>query len=435
MITPGATTVGPASNAGEWRPLARYAVANMGKNALSSMMEVYALFYLTGTLGIAPQYAGLIIFTSLAWDAIIDPAIGIWADRQLQRRRATISRLLLLGTPLAALAFLAFFGLHLVAPSLRVAGAVVALIAFRAAYTLVDVPHNSLLVFAVSDFTGRARLASLRIFFSAAGKVALTATAAWMIGGDGANGPSFAITALVMVVIFLATLALCARAVANVMVPIRDAERQRWMPISALWQFLRCDPKLRLAFWLTALNSLTIPAIALAILFGAQHGLGDTKIGALILVAQAAMQALMPLIWDVVAQRFRRAIQLLAIAYAVLIAIVGLTIVVPVSVSGLFVLAIGSGSCIAGIFMLNWAFFAEALADGCVRSRSEMTLSVLGLYSVVNKLCHGISQLITGALIAFAARNDANIHQLLLQLVLMGTGISLIVSLRSREHA
>jgi len=86
MTRPGSGT--GASGPGDlgFSRLVQFAVGNAGKNALTSIVEVYGLYYCTELMGVSPSLAGAVIMVSLAWDAFADPLIGYRADRRIARR-------------------------------------------------------------------------------------------------------------------------------------------------------------------------------------------------------------------------------------------------------------------------------------------------------------------------------------------------------------
>ncbi len=422
--------------------LSRYAMGNMGKNALSSMLEVYALFYCTEVLGIEPQVAGLIILVSLVWDAIVDPMIGLWADRQLVGRR-TIAGLLLLGMPGTALAFVGFFHLHLLGPPLHIPSAIMLLILFRAAYTLVDVPHNSLLVLAANNSDERTRLASLRILFSAVGKMSLTVMAAASIGAHGADMASaMGQTSLIMALVFVLAVGICIQAIGRFNLPMRETTMP-WRPLKALSSMFRSEKRLRMAFMLTAINSLTIPASSVVLIYSAKYQLGDPEVGARALVIQAVMQAIMPLVWVRIVGRFKEHQKVLIFAYLCLAFVSLAAVVLPMSPPNLYLLSLGSGASIAGIFMLNWVYFADALAEAREKVETDTTMGAFGIYSVVNKIFHGLAQAMAGLILAITLSPQAltmldapiaSLHRFFLVVVLLGGLVAASLVYRRSTH-
>lgn len=154
-----------------------YANGNLGKSALSSMMDVFALFYLTTALNVSAVLAGAIVLVSMIWDSLTDPLIGYWADHHRSAQQTAV-RYFAFGGPVAASAFLLFYMAQFFPQDLRIVAAVTGLLVFRAGYALVDVPHNGLFPAIASSKRAKTDISGMRILFSALGKLSVTALAA-----------------------------------------------------------------------------------------------------------------------------------------------------------------------------------------------------------------------------------------------------------------
>jgi GPH family glycoside/pentoside/hexuronide:cation symporter len=389
-----------------FKRLTQFAMGNAGKNALASMIEIYGLYYCTEVLGLAPGLAGLVIMLSLAWDAIADPLIGYAADRRISRH-PTILPFFLVGMPSSALAFLAFFHSAELPGSLHVAAIVLSLIVFRTAYTLVDIPHNCLLVFAARHPQDRASLAGLRIFFSAVGKLAITVLAAWLLedraAGDTASG--FASLSFAATAIFIVALGLSARSARFIQIP--SYRSQAAFPLRAAWGMFGSEPRLRTALTLTALNSLCTPSIGVGLIFISISATGAPELGAKAVVAHAAAQAVAPLVWNGIAKLNPDRRQLMIAAYALLALACLVGCLMPIKLLTLTLFAAVSGFAMGGAFMLNWAYFADAIEAAQGKADVSMTMSYFGIYAITNKVCHGAAQSLTGLAVAFATASMA----------------------------
>jgi len=381
-------------------------MGNAGKNALASMIEVYGLYYCTQVLGVPPGLAGMVIMLSLAWDAIADPLIGYAADRQISRRPSIIP-FFLVGIPGSALAFLAFFHSALLPASLHILAIAACLIVFRTAYTLVDIPHNCLLVFAARHPRDRTSLASLRIFFSAIGKLAVTVMAAWLFKDRAAEDTAtgFATLSFAATAIFVGALGLSAWSARSIRIP--PYRSQAFAPLSATWGLFRTEKHLRSALILTALNSISTPGIGIGLIYISTYATGSPEWGAKAVVAHAVAQAIAPLVWSRIARpRWDRRYVMIA-AYGLLaLACLG-GCLVPVTLPMLILVAVVSGFAMGGAFMLNWAYFADAIEAAQGKVDVSMTMSYFGVYAITNKLCHGAAQSLAGLTVAFAAASTA----------------------------
>ena len=400
-----------------------YAVGNLGKSSLWSFIELFALFYLTDILGIAASLAGLIILVSLVWDALTDPVMGIVADR-LRERFPTARLYFLVGAPVTALAFIAFFMAGSVPEGYRSLYILIVLVLFRTAYTIVDVPHNSMLSFLSRDSRDRTNIASLRIFFSAAGKLGVT-LAAILVLNDSVPGPiesRFALVATGLAAVDLAVLGVGLWSVWNTRIgqvggkvggkagsehdPIRMAHLVRSM-IS--------NSRLMIVFALTAVTSLTTPIIGMAIIYFGKYALIDEGAGANALVIMSAAQAVSLLFWSKLANRMnykKHASQAanLMLAVAMLVAVAAMdSRLVLYGVAGV------AGFAIGGIFMLNWSMLPDALDRETHASAHRYNMSVFGLFTLTNKGFIGLSQATAGwtlALFGYQANSTMAIEQI-----------------------
>lgn len=407
MSKPASGTQEPDAGRPDFGRLVQFAIGNAGKNALASMIEVYGLYYCTEVLGLPPGVAGMVIMLSLAWDAVADPVIGYAADRQISRR-PSILPFFLVGIPGSALAFLAFFHSTALPASLHITAIALCLIVFRTAYTLVDIPHNCLLVFAARNPQDRASLASLRIFFSAAGKLAITVLAAWLLKDRAAADMAAGFTALsfAATAIFMVALGLSAWSARSIRIP--SYRSQAALPLRAAWGMFGTEKHLRAALILTALNSIATPGIGVGLIFISVYATGGPEWGAKAVVAHALAQAIAPLVWSRIAtpRRDRRHLMIAAYALLVLACIGGC--LVPINLSMLILVAAISGFAMGGAFMLNWAYFADAIEAAQGKVDASMTMSYFGVYAITNKVCHGAAQSLTGLAVAFAASSFAD---------------------------
>ncbi|MGN1202973.1 MAG: MFS transporter, partial [Eubacterium sp.] len=58
-----------------------YAFGIFTESLIYNMFYTYYLTFLVEIVGIAPKFSSIVIFISIAWDAITDPIIGNYTDR------------------------------------------------------------------------------------------------------------------------------------------------------------------------------------------------------------------------------------------------------------------------------------------------------------------------------------------------------------------
>ena len=378
-----------------------YASGNMGKSGLWSFMELFALFYLTDVIGIPAQLAGTIILLSLVWDGLTDPLMGVVADR-LRQRIPTVRPYFILGAPVAAGAFIALFCSSGVNADYRILYIFLVLMIFRTAYTVVDVPHNSMLSFLSNDSRERTNIASMRIFFSAVGKFAVTLLSVAMFDNDATATPAgrFSTVAAILAIAYLVILAGCFLAIRRVRIqpPNDTGEQVRFAEILAS---MLSNTQLLIVFGLTAVTSLATPVIGVAIVYYGKYGLGNTEVGAATLAVMSVAQAVSLFFWARLTNRLsykRHSAQLanLLLGLTMIFAILGMS-----TPAALYAVGAAAGFAIGGIYMLNWSMLPDALDYGEKTSSHKYNMSVFGLYTLANKGCNGLSQAIVGVVLAF----------------------------------
>ncbi|MEM6908997.1 MAG: MFS transporter [Pseudomonadota bacterium] len=168
-------------------PQLTWASGSFATGALFNAMALFALFYMTNFLGIAPALAGTIILVARIYDGIIDPLIGAISDRT-QHRWGPRRIYLLVGALALGLTFIAFFNLSLLGVEGATAGllATALLLLYSTAYSIFTIPYLAMPPDIATDYDARTRLMSFRVFFLLAGVTAGSAGAPALVEAFGA---------------------------------------------------------------------------------------------------------------------------------------------------------------------------------------------------------------------------------------------------------
>ncbi|PTU30534.1 MFS transporter [Stenotrophobium rhamnosiphilum] len=138
---------------------------DFGFNLYWQMASIYLLYFYTDVVGLPPAIAGTIYMAALIWDAVLDPVMGLVADRTRTRYGRYRPYLLFGGIPLA-LAFAAMF----VVPSGSGMAAVIFTatthVIFRTIYAVLSIPYASLFARVTRDARIRADLTGFRMVFA-----------------------------------------------------------------------------------------------------------------------------------------------------------------------------------------------------------------------------------------------------------------------------
>lgn len=141
-----------------------YGVGCFGTDIYWQSTSFFLLFYYTDVVGLPASTAGFIYMAALVWDGLIDPVMGVIANRT-RTRFGRYRPYILFASPALALSFVAMF----VRPDLGETGlvvyALVTHVIFRTGYTVVSIPYNALSAQMTGDSHERSGLAAARVMF------------------------------------------------------------------------------------------------------------------------------------------------------------------------------------------------------------------------------------------------------------------------------
>jgi GPH family glycoside/pentoside/hexuronide:cation symporter len=145
-----------------------YGLGDFGFNFYWLPLQVFLLKYYTDVLGLAGSVAGTIILVGLVWDGLIDPAIGIVANKTRTRWGRYRPYMLFGCVPLAASFSLLFLPVPFQDTSL-IAYAFATQLLFRTLYAAVNIPYGAMMASMTRDSMERNWLAGVRMLFAFSG--------------------------------------------------------------------------------------------------------------------------------------------------------------------------------------------------------------------------------------------------------------------------
>src|SRR5882757_4550805 len=147
---------------------------DFGFNLYWQTASLYLLFFYTDVLGLPAATAGTIYMAALIVDALLDPLMGLLADRTRSRYGRYRPYLLFGGVPLGLIFMAMFMG-----PAGGGAGSVayvaVTHVAFRTVYAVISIPYASLFARVTRDARIRTDLTAFRMIFATLSAVAVAA--------------------------------------------------------------------------------------------------------------------------------------------------------------------------------------------------------------------------------------------------------------------
>lgn len=163
-----------------------YSLGDTASHFVWDMVNFWLIFYYTEVLHIDTFWAVTIPILGTIMDAVMDPIVGIWADRTNTKWGKFRPYLLFGAIPFSVAAFLAFFGPALTGNAL-VAYVLPTFIVLRIIYAVVNIPYSSLGAVMTNDSTERAGLNSYRFVAANVGQLIVSGFALYVVYYLGAK--------------------------------------------------------------------------------------------------------------------------------------------------------------------------------------------------------------------------------------------------------
>lgn len=344
----------PATTIAAESRMIAYSSGNFGKALVFGGADLTILYLLTDVLGLSgARAAGILLFAALG-DLVFD----LLAARLVLACRAA-GRGYRWTVAMAALPCAAAFALIYAMPALgvqRIAVLAAAILVFRSAYAVVDVPHNALMAQVSRDSRARGRVSGYRLFFSTASALVIAAVLTPMVQQAGRTQQFGALagTGIAIGLAFATTMLLCVWASGGAGRGTADAPQGDGIRVP-----LR-DPVVLGLGALALLTGFAMPCFGRMLLYLGSYVVGRPESVALLLTALTLGQFGGVLAWTALSHRFATA-RLLAAGHAV--SAVGLLLfgcAMPWP-AGQVVCAALIGFGFASVFMLPWGLLADAV--------------------------------------------------------------------------
>lgn len=144
-----------------------YAFGIFTESLVYNMFYTYYLTFLNEIVGIKPKYSSLIIFISIAWDAITDPIIGNYTDRPGVDKRKIMKVSIL---PLAVVFIVAWtsIGAGFTSQALKILLYTLISMGIWIFYTMYSIPYYAVVAELTEDYDERTDIRSLSSLLNAA---------------------------------------------------------------------------------------------------------------------------------------------------------------------------------------------------------------------------------------------------------------------------
>ncbi len=373
------------------RHLIGYSAGNFGKNLLLGSVDVTLLFLLTDLLGVPPQQVSLLMAVVFCGDLLLDLGAGLLASRA-QNHGIGYRRLIVLGTLPCALAFALIFSLPLMGhPSLALIGG--AILLFRAAYAIIDVPHNSLLARIASDSRARGRASGYRTVFSSAAGVVIATVAVPLVGSAGrhAGASLLALLGVAGGLLFCGAMLLAAWS-------SREESQAAGLGLSrkARTVFLPQLDRLFAAMALIAVvTGFAVPVFGKMMLYIATYAWHQPALAGRVLFMLTLGQ-FAGAVWWIFMLRYHDKTQLLAVSHGMALGGIALFALAGAEPVLLMATAALIGVGFGGIFMLPWGILADVIDFAEFRHRERRETATFATMLVILKAGAAASAAVIG---------------------------------------
>lgn len=395
------THTGPKT---EWHRFFGYSSGDFGLNLFWQGAGFYLFFYLTNVAGLESERVGLLLLIISVWEAIVDPLIGLIAERTRTRMGAYRPYLLAGSIPLG-LSFAALFSL----PDLfDTKGAdlfwpaAFMLLIFRTTYGLVSIPYAALGARVTTDFDGRTRLAGLRMYCGFLGGLAISYVGKELqqLLSDSAAFSLIGIFAGGLGIFVIIVSALMSKEQSHTNAPTASKPQQNSLKDGL--KALSVNKPFRALLAGLALITIATTMIGQTMLYMFETVVLDRNPGNLGLLIMAGAPIITIPIWSTITLRAgKRDAWFLASAIAAIGAL--MTYILPSQNAFLMLFSVGVIVLgLSGFGVIYWAALPDTIEHGESKTGARPEALLIGVASAVQKLAIGFAAYLLGLLLDFA---------------------------------
>jgi GPH family glycoside/pentoside/hexuronide:cation symporter len=366
---------------------------DFGYNLYWQSTSLFLLFFYTDVLQLPAAIAGLIYMLALIWDAIIDPLVGMFADRT-RTRFGRYRPYFLIGAPFLGLAYVAMYaapvfvaGTPTLARSLVLVSAA-GHVLFRTLYAVVSIPFSSLFARVTRDSRVRADLSGFRIGFAMLSALAVSGGTFPLVKllGHGDAGAGWVGLAIVFAAVGTLIIWFVAWASAG-LDPVEPPGPRA--PASLTLRSIAANTPLMIILVTVLLTSFSGVFFQKNIVYFFKYVLGDANLATPALSFMAVVTGLAAPFWAWFARRHGKRIgwiagALLTAAGLVVWRLAGAHGGIPLF-AGLGLVSVGNASA----FVCFWAIVPDTVEYGEWRSGVRTESMVHGLATLVQKAALG----------------------------------------------
>ncbi len=373
-----------------------YGLGDFAFNFYWLPLQVFLLKYYTDVLGLDSAAAGLIVMVCLIWDGLVDPLIGIVANKTRTRFGRYRPYMLFGAIPLAASFSLVFLPVPFHNTSLIIYALATQLL-FRTVYAAVNIPYGAMMASMTRDSMERNWLSGARMLFAFSGSAVVGYFTPRLVATIGINNPD---SAYFWSAAILSTLATVVIFVSYAMTEERlepVSEQQRHPPIGELLRMLAKNTPFLQAAAGIALFGFASTVTGASLAYYVQYYMqGDAAMTGNLVSMIPFVQMLAILPWTLISRRIgKRAAWISGLLISISALIVLHVIGRPDTVT-LFVLIACTAFGSASIAVNFWSIVPDTVEYGEWRSGVRVEGFVFGLVTLIQKSALGVSSAFVG---------------------------------------
>jgi GPH family glycoside/pentoside/hexuronide:cation symporter len=376
---PARQRVAASSGFGREARLIGYASGNFGKNLVFAGADVTFLYLLTDLFGLPGSVAGLLMLVAVAGDLAFDLLAALLVIR-LRRAGKGYRWLILAGAIPAGGGFALLYALPALGAE-RVWMVAAALLLFRGAYAVIDVPHNALMARMTVDSRARGRVSGYRLFFSTTSSLTvaalLTPTVQYAVSAQMLE--LLALTGCLAGVLFAMTIAFSALTSGREE-PLPDGKHGDGDGIAVP---LRDGLVLGMGL-IAAITGFAVPTFERMLLYMGTYVFHRPDSVSSLLVAITCGQFFGVLFWTMLTGRYDKS-RLLAAGHLLCAASLALFAFCIASPPLLLACAVLVGAAFTCVFMLPWGLLADTVDFVALRHGRRFETGLFAFYLVVVK--------------------------------------------------
>lgn len=190
-----------------------FGVGAIGKDAVVNLVGIYLMFYITDVLGLSPAFVGTLFFIARIWYATNDPVMGMIVDNT-HSRFGKFRPWIVIGTLVNSVIFVLLFTNFGLSTTELYVYISIAYLLYGMTYTIMDIPYWSWLPSLTNDPREREEVSVIPRFFASLAGMLIGTFGLYMIdffdrsfGGSGDRQTGFTVSAIVIAIIFIGTIA------------------------------------------------------------------------------------------------------------------------------------------------------------------------------------------------------------------------------------